>query len=58
MQEKMDYLARTRQLVMAQRMELLGILAAGAVHDLKNLLAVILGYSKMAEKSYKRRTDD
>ncbi|NIM16409.1 MAG: hypothetical protein GTO45_30830, partial [Candidatus Aminicenantes bacterium] len=58
MQERMDYLARTRQLVMAQRMELLGILAAGAVHDLKNLLAVILGYSKMAEKSYKRRTDD
>lgn len=53
--EKMTYEARTRQLMMGQRMELLGILAAGAVHDLKNLLAVILGYSKMAEKSYNRQ---
>jgi ligand-binding sensor domain-containing protein/signal transduction histidine kinase len=52
--EKMAYEARTRQLVLAQQMELLGIMAAGAVHDLKNLLAVILGYSKMAEKSYAR----
>jgi ligand-binding sensor domain-containing protein/signal transduction histidine kinase len=49
---KMANEARNRQLVMAQRMELLGMLAAGAVHDLKNLLAVILGYSKIAEKSY------
>jgi ligand-binding sensor domain-containing protein/nitrogen-specific signal transduction histidine kinase len=56
-QEKMSYQARTRQLIMAQRMELLGILAAGAVHDLKNLLAVILGYSKMAEKTYNHHTD-
>lgn len=52
MQEKMAYDARTRQLVMAQKMELLGVLAAGAVHDLKNLLGVILGYSKLAEKNY------
>ncbi|MCP4153103.1 MAG: hypothetical protein GY757_35555 [bacterium] len=39
---------RTRQLVMAQRMELMGTLATGAVHDLKNLLGVIIGYSKLA----------
>ena len=38
---------RNRQLVMAQKMELLGILAGGAVHDLKNLLAIIIGYSKI-----------
>jgi ligand-binding sensor domain-containing protein/signal transduction histidine kinase len=56
--QKMEYEARTRQLVMAQRMELLGILAAGAVHDLKNLLAIILGYSKMAEKNYNTKSDD
>jgi ligand-binding sensor domain-containing protein/signal transduction histidine kinase len=53
-QEKMTDEARTRRLVIAQRMELLGILAAGAVHDLKNLLSVILGYSKMVEKNYLR----
>lgn len=49
--EKMAYDTRTRQLVMAQKMELLGVLAAGAVHDLKNLLSVILGYSKLAERN-------
>jgi len=57
-QEKMIYEARTRRLVIAQRMELLGILAAGAVHDLKNLLSVILGYSKMVEKNYLRGHED
>jgi signal transduction histidine kinase/streptogramin lyase len=56
--EKMTYEARTRRLVIAQRMELLGILAAGAVHDLKNLLSVILGYSKLAEKDYLRGQED
>jgi ligand-binding sensor domain-containing protein/signal transduction histidine kinase len=39
---------RNKQLVMVQKMELLGILASGAVHDLKNLLAIIIGYSKIA----------
>ena len=40
--------ARNKQLVMAQRMELMGVIAGGAVHDLKNLLSIIIGYSKLA----------
>jgi len=40
--------ARNKQLVMAQRMELMGIIAGGAVHDLRNLLSIIIGYSKLA----------
>ncbi|MCP5054373.1 MAG: hypothetical protein GY940_44815, partial [bacterium] len=39
--------AKNKQLEMAQRMELMGFLAGGAVHDLKNLLSIIIGYSKM-----------
>jgi ligand-binding sensor domain-containing protein/signal transduction histidine kinase len=46
--EKIATHERNKQLVMAQKMELLGILASGAVHDLKNLLAIIIGYSKIA----------
>jgi len=46
--EKIAVRERNKQLVMAQKMELLGILASGAVHDLKNLLAIIIGYSKIA----------
>jgi signal transduction histidine kinase len=46
--EKVALREKNKQLVMAQKMELLGILAGGAVHDLKNLLAIIIGYSKMA----------
>lgn len=44
---KADLEARNRQLVMSQRMELMGTLAAGTVHDLKNLMAVIIGYSRV-----------
>lgn len=40
--------ARSKQLVMAQRLELMGVIAAGAVHDLRNLLSIIIGYSKLA----------
>jgi ligand-binding sensor domain-containing protein/two-component sensor histidine kinase len=46
--EKIANEARNKQLVVAQKMELLGILAGGAVHDLKNLLSIIIGYSKIA----------
>lgn len=40
--------AKNKQLVMAQRMELMGVIAGGAVHDLRNLLSIIIGYSKLA----------
>lgn len=36
-----------QQLLESQRVELVGLLAAGAVHDLKNLLGGILGYSDL-----------
>lgn len=49
---------RNKQLVMAQKMELLGILAGGAVHDLKNLLAVIIAYSKIAGELVKENTEE
>ncbi|MGE5341321.1 MAG: two-component regulator propeller domain-containing protein [Candidatus Omnitrophota bacterium] len=39
--------AKNKQLMMAQRMKLMGVLAGGAVHDLKNLLSIIIGYSEL-----------
>lgn len=45
---KVSHAARNKQLVMAQRMELMGVIAGGAVHDLRNLLSIIIGYSKLA----------
>jgi signal transduction histidine kinase len=46
--EKVTNEARNKQLVLAQRMELMGVIAGGAVHDLRNLLSIIIGYSKLA----------
>jgi two-component system sensor histidine kinase ChiS len=55
---KAELEARNRQLVMAQRMELMGTLAAGTVHDLKNLMAVIIGYSQvMGQKHHSDKED-
>ena len=39
--------ALERQLVISQKMELVGVMAAGAVHDLSNLISIILGYSNL-----------
>ncbi|HLP48256.1 MAG TPA: two-component regulator propeller domain-containing protein, partial [Candidatus Kapabacteria bacterium] len=50
--------ARNRQLVISQRMELMGTLAAGTVHDLKNLLAVIIGYSRLMGQKYREDNED
>lgn len=51
--ERVNYEAMLRQMAITQKVELLGVLAAGAVHDLKNLLSAIIGYSQIAaaEKS-------
>lgn len=37
--------ALEKQLVITQKMDLVGVMAAGAIHDLSNLLAIIVGYS-------------
>ncbi|NIM79873.1 MAG: GHKL domain-containing protein [Candidatus Aminicenantes bacterium] len=50
--------ARNRQLVMSQRMELMGTLAAGTVHDLKNLMAVIIGYSQVMGQKHRSDKED
>jgi ligand-binding sensor domain-containing protein/signal transduction histidine kinase len=50
--------ARNRQLVISQRMELMGFLAAGTVHDLKNLLSVIIGYSRLMSQKYQGDNED
>lgn len=36
-----------QQLVISQKMELVGVMAAGAVHDLSNLISIIVGYSSL-----------
>ncbi|HLP59990.1 MAG TPA: ATP-binding protein, partial [Candidatus Deferrimicrobium sp.] len=46
------------QLVISQRIELMGTLAAGTVHDLKNLLAVIIGYSRLMGQKYREDNED
>ncbi|MCP5048612.1 MAG: GHKL domain-containing protein, partial [bacterium] len=39
--------ALERQLVITQKMDLVGVMAAGAVHDLSNLISIIVGYSNL-----------
>ncbi len=46
LQQELD--AKENLLVQARRMEAVGILAGSIVHNLNNLLAVILGHSRMA----------
>jgi len=39
--------ALERQLVISQKMDLVGVMASGAVNDLSNLLSIIVGYSNL-----------
>jgi signal transduction histidine kinase len=39
--------ALEKQLVISQKMDLVGVMAAGAVHDLSNLISIIVGYSNL-----------
>lgn len=39
--------ALEKQLVISQKMDLVGVMAAGAVHDLSNLVSIIVGYSNL-----------
>jgi ligand-binding sensor domain-containing protein/signal transduction histidine kinase len=55
---KAELEARNRQLVLSQRMELMGTLAAGTVHDLKNLMAVIIGYSQVMGQKHRSDKHD
>jgi len=50
--DKSELQTKNRQLMMAQRLELMGTLAAGSVHDLKNLLSIILNYTQLMSRSY------
>ncbi|MCP4217052.1 MAG: hypothetical protein GY765_20560 [bacterium] len=56
--QKVELTAKNRQLVMSQRMELMGSLAAGTVHDLKNLMAVIIGYSQVLSRKHCNDNED
>ncbi|MCP4218116.1 MAG: hypothetical protein GY765_25985 [bacterium] len=55
--EKSEMEAKNRQLIMAQRMELVGGLAAGTVHDLKNMLSIILSYTKLISRKLTPESD-
>lgn len=56
--EKSQLEAKNKMLVMAQRMELMGTLAAGTVHDLKNLLSIILGYTRVISRKFRPGDDE
>ncbi|MCP4158093.1 MAG: hypothetical protein GY757_60880 [bacterium] len=56
--DKAELKNRTKQLMTSQRMELMGTLAAGTVHDLKNLLSIIMGYSQVMEQSSGKDDDN
>jgi len=46
-----------KQVIESQKMEVVGLLAAGVAHDLNNILAVIMGYADLAGLALSSGTD-
>ncbi len=46
-----------KQLIQSQKMEVVGLLAAGVAHDLNNILTVITGYADLATRQVSLGTD-
>ncbi len=46
-----------KQLIQSQKMEVVGLLAAGVAHDLNNILTVIMGYADLAAQKLSLETD-
>lgn len=46
------------QIINAQKMEVIGILAGGIAHDLNNILSPIIGYTQMVKESFKNTNDE
>ncbi|MEI6206800.1 MAG: PAS domain S-box protein, partial [Desulfuromonadales bacterium] len=52
-----ERLALERQLLHAQKMESLGVLAGGIAHDFNNILAIIMGYCSLIKMDFKNVED-
>ncbi|MEL6822467.1 MAG: response regulator, partial [Calditrichota bacterium] len=47
-----------KQLVLAEKMEAVGLMASGIAHDFNNLLSGILGYASLLKLSFKNGSDE
>jgi len=50
-QDITEYKRLEAQIIQAQKMESIGILASGIAHDFNNILGIVLGYSALIERS-------